>query len=269
MYNTLIYVNFVFVQIFRLLAQHKLFSEAVSNFQISEDQLTIDVSPQLFILKNYANSNVDTSKTTRTQLTLKPIEFDSYQIQVESSVTFSMKEFRAVLMFAEAVNLPIYTHLETSGKPAMFEVNNNVTFEADFVIATERADGVTQSTNSTVVGDCKNTSKRKYSNGAVGVAAKRSYIENDVNVQKILDEDSQLFNFIDMPGDQDIVMEPDPPNAKQTNQMDEFDDFPSSPILNTQTRKVRTIFKRCFDATFHPSDANGAQRVLVDESDDE
>lgn len=53
----------------------------------------------------------------RSQLTLKPQEFDKYLIRLETSLTFCLKEFRAFLNFAEAVNLDLNVNFEKLDDP--------------------------------------------------------------------------------------------------------------------------------------------------------
>jgi len=55
-------------------------------------------------------------KTVRTELCLESGEFDHYSIGVGTSVTFCLREFRALLSFAEAVNLPITANFDTGGR---------------------------------------------------------------------------------------------------------------------------------------------------------
>lgn len=56
------------------------------------------------------------TKVVRTELCLEPGEFDHYSIGVNTSVTFCLREFRALLLFAEAFNLPIAANFEIGGK---------------------------------------------------------------------------------------------------------------------------------------------------------
>jgi hypothetical protein len=55
-------------------------------------------------------------KTVRTELCLEPAEFDHYSIGVDTSVTFCLREFRALLLFAEAFNLPVAANFEIGGR---------------------------------------------------------------------------------------------------------------------------------------------------------
>lgn len=52
----------------------------------------------------------------RTELTLEPSEFDSFHIGVETTITFSLKELRALLSFAEFFNIAVSGHFDTPGR---------------------------------------------------------------------------------------------------------------------------------------------------------
>ena len=54
--------------------------------------------------------------TTRTQLALGIGEFDRYTIGNETSVTFCLKEVRALLVFSESVGVPITANFGTAGR---------------------------------------------------------------------------------------------------------------------------------------------------------
>lgn len=56
------------------------------------------------------------SNTTRTQLAFGKGEFDRYDIDSETSITFCMKEFKSILNFAEIVNIPISIYFEGAGR---------------------------------------------------------------------------------------------------------------------------------------------------------
>lgn len=46
----------------------------------------------------------------------RPDEFESYRIGAETSITFSLRELRAILNFAEALSLDMSVNFETSGQ---------------------------------------------------------------------------------------------------------------------------------------------------------
>eukprot|EP00058_Branchiostoma_floridae_P026342 XP_002611833.1 hypothetical protein BRAFLDRAFT_123364 [Branchiostoma floridae] len=97
-------------------AQAKLLTEVVQNFQLSLEEITLIVSPEKVILKNYVESEPDPSKVLHTQMSLAAEEFDYFQIGVDTELTFCLKELRAILAFAEAAGMPLSLHFETSGK---------------------------------------------------------------------------------------------------------------------------------------------------------
>lgn len=172
-------------------------------------------------------------------------------------------------MFAEAVNLPVTLYFETSGKPVIFEVNNNGTFEADFVIATERSDNITQSTNCTVA----MSSKRKNSNETDKSKSKRTLMENDIELEKCL-EDSTFLDLIDNSNkltERTVVEENNLDNdetvMESENEYENQHERSCSPILNTQTNRIRKVFKRCFDSTLDLSRMKKKSVILADDSD--
>ncbi|CAG4933281.1 unnamed protein product [Colias eurytheme] len=184
----------------RITSSHKILSEALSNFQSSDDQMTIEANSNSIILRNYVDSNMDLTKIIRTQINIKSQEFESYVIGADTTITFTMKEFKALLAFAEALTLPLQLHFEVTGKPAVFIVHNGSTFEANFVLATSKPDTQTQSStqNTTTV-----ERKRKEINGDVqNSVRKKPHLDVDTSS---LNEDSHLFNYIEMPEDKDLV----------------------------------------------------------------
>lgn len=251
---------------FRITSPQRILAEALNNFQSSDDQVTVEASPNSLILRNYIDCSMDLTKIIRTQITLKPTEFDSYTIGAETIITFSLKEFRALLAFAEALNLPLQVHFETTGRPAVFIVHNGTTFEAHFVLATTKPDSATQATstqNTTV-----ERNKRKDASSTGGSAKKKPHL--DVDISKCLDEDSHLFNFVDIP--EDIVMNDELndsinnpiANGKDTSKVDSMDcdNIPASP---TSKLTIKSVFKRCFESTFDPRSIVGS--VLAENSD--
>ncbi|XP_011551153.2 cell cycle checkpoint control protein RAD9A [Plutella xylostella] len=258
----------------RITSHHRILSEALSNFQSSDDQVTVEAQSQSLLLRNYIDSNADLTKVIRTQINLKPSEFDSYSIGTDTTITFTLKEFRALLGFAEALTLSLQLHFETTGKPAVFIVHNGATFEAHFVLATSKADTPTQATTQNTT--CPDRGKRKETM-VQGSASKKPHL--DVDISKCLDEDSHLFNFIDMPDEnmpmngshvdqggkqsEDCDMNANS-NGLDHNQMLDSSHIPASPTSRTM---VKSVFKRCFEKTFDPRSLLGA--VLAEDSDSE
>lgn len=198
---------------------------------------------------------------------MKPAEFDSYLIGTETTITFSLKEFRALLTFSEALNLPLQLHFETTGKPAVFIVHNGTTFEAHFVLATTKPDNASQTTATQNTNVERN--KRK-DTSTQGSAKKKPHLERDIS--KCLDEDSNLFNFVDIPGDNEGNLSNKLngsinkacANSKDRIDLLDCDNIPASPAARTM---IKSVFKRCFESTFDPRSIQGT--VLAENSDSE
>lgn len=226
--------------------------------------MTLEASSQLLILRNYIDTNSDLSKVIRTQISLKPLEFDSYTIGTETTITFTLKEFRALLAFAEALTLPLQLHFEITGRPAVFIVHNGCTFEANFVLATSKPDSATQATstqNTTV-----ERNKRKETTNIQGSVKKKPHL--DAELSKCLDEDSHLFNFIDIPenietNNMNVINKGVNNNNEESMGCDD-DNIPASPTSKTM---IKSVFKRCFECTYDPKSYRGA--VLAENSDSE
>ncbi|XP_066301662.1 cell cycle checkpoint control protein RAD9A-like isoform X3 [Branchiostoma lanceolatum] len=129
-------------------AQAKLLTDVVQNFQLSLEEITLIVSPEKVILKNYVESEPDPSKVLHTQMSLAAEEFDYFQIGVDTELTFCLKELRAILAFAEAAGMPLSLHFETSGKPIVFSLEGDPAFDSNFVMATLADLGSTQGSQS-------------------------------------------------------------------------------------------------------------------------
>lgn len=242
----------------------------MNNFQSSDDQVTIEVNSESLMLRNVIDTNAEFNKLIRTQVTLKGTEFDSYEIKVDTTITYSLKEFKALLAFAEALNLPLQLLFETTGKPAVFVIHNGCTFEANFVLATSKADSTTQTTSTQKTSNVERK-KRKDSTQNSSNVRKKPHLETEIS--KCLDEDSHLFNFIDIP-DENCVMDFNNTNNKADdkdtncdintngNNVIDSDNIPASPTSRTV---IKTIFKRCFEKTF---DIRGMQQVVLAENSD-
>ncbi|XP_039752644.1 cell cycle checkpoint control protein RAD9A isoform X1 [Pararge aegeria] len=246
----------------RIISSPRILSEALGNFQISDDQVTLEATNQSLILRNYVDANIDLTKIIRTQISLKPSEFDSYTIGDETTITFTLKEFRALLAFTEALNLALQLHFETTGRPAVFIVHNGTTFEAHFVLATSKPDSATQASTQN---SSRTDKKRKEVNNPVGSAKKKPHL--DIDISKCLDEDSHLFNYIDIPEEMDlrpIKVTIDGNSGDKANDPEENMNFdiPGSP---TSRIKIKSVFKRCFENTFDP---RSIERIVLAENSD-
>ncbi|KAI8442299.1 hypothetical protein MSG28_005847 [Choristoneura fumiferana] len=245
----------------RITSPHKILSEALSNFQSSDDQVTVEVSSQNMLLRNYIDTLADLSKVIRTQVTLKPAEFDGYTIGADTMITFTLKEFKALLAFAEALSLPIQIHFETTGRPVVFIVHNGSTFEAHFVLATSKADNASQITTQNTTHNER--TKRKDVSSSNHSARKKPNLNTDIS--KCLEEDSHLFNFIHIPEEHPVAVSTDGNVGNNNPQIE--NNMDCDVILPSPTAKalIRRVFKRCFEQTIDLTNIQGT--VLAEDSD--
>ncbi|XP_068679919.1 cell cycle checkpoint control protein RAD9A-like isoform X2 [Montipora foliosa] len=117
-------------------AQAKILNDAVYNFPNNQEEITLVVCPETFKVKNYVDDEPDPTKVIHTEMMLVPEEFENYQIGVDTDVTFCLKELRAILTFAEFSSQPINVHFETGGRPIVFSMDGDSTYEGNFVLAT-------------------------------------------------------------------------------------------------------------------------------------
>ncbi|NXY39635.1 RAD9A protein, partial [Pomatorhinus ruficollis] len=75
------------------------------------------------------------SKMMVTELWLAEDEFQSVAVAPGSHITFCLKEFRGLLSFAEASNLPLTIHFDEPGRPVIFTLDDTV-LEVHLVLAT-------------------------------------------------------------------------------------------------------------------------------------
>ncbi|XP_047447608.1 cell cycle checkpoint control protein RAD9B [Mugil cephalus] len=118
-----------------LKAPARLLGDMVMHFPVSQEEITLSLTPQRVILRNYYEVVDDHMKKMCTEMCLHPDEFDYFQVRVDSDITFCLKEFRGFLSFAESHCLPVSIHFGAAGKPVCFSVEDMV-LEATVVLAT-------------------------------------------------------------------------------------------------------------------------------------
>ncbi|XP_024942760.1 cell cycle checkpoint control protein RAD9A isoform X2 [Cephus cinctus] len=146
----------------KLTSHSKVLIDAVQNFQQNLVELTIQITPQKVILRNYIDETCTLSKITRTHLALDLSEFVNYNVETETTITFCMKELRAILNFAESVGLSLGIHFETAGRPVIFTIETT-SFEANVVLSTLNPD-VTSAIDKSAGGKREQSLQKKAAN---------------------------------------------------------------------------------------------------------
>ncbi|XP_014471766.1 PREDICTED: cell cycle checkpoint control protein RAD9A [Dinoponera quadriceps] len=127
-----------------LMSRARTLVDALQNFQSNLIEITLEVTPQKLLLRNYVDDTSGLQNTTRTQLVLSVGEFDRYIVENETVVTFCLKEFRAFLTFSESVGASVSAHFETAGKPVLFALKNH-SLEVNLLLSTLSPDCDSQS----------------------------------------------------------------------------------------------------------------------------
>ncbi|NWV42734.1 RAD9A protein, partial [Grantiella picta] len=106
----------------RLCTPARVLAEAMVHFPPTLAEVTLQTGPGGKIsLQNY--------------LWLAEDEFQSVAVAPGSHITFCLKEFRGLLSFAEASNLPLTIHFDEPGRPVVFTLDDTV-LEVHLVLAT-------------------------------------------------------------------------------------------------------------------------------------
>ncbi|XP_017324149.1 cell cycle checkpoint control protein RAD9B isoform X1 [Ictalurus punctatus] len=116
-----------------LKAHPKLLSDIVMHFPVSQEEITLSISPIRVILKNYFEE--DNDRIMYTEMFLHPEEFEYFHLRVDSDITFCLKELRGLLTFAESHGLQVSVHFGSSGNPVSFSLEDML-LEAVVVLAT-------------------------------------------------------------------------------------------------------------------------------------
>ncbi|CAB1321791.1 unnamed protein product [Coregonus sp. 'balchen'] len=113
-----------------LKAQARLLGDMVMHFPVSQEEITLSMSPLRVNLKSYYEEESDCMKAMHTEMSLDPSEFDYFQVGVDSDITFCLKELRGLLSFAESHGLPVSVHFGAAGNV------EDMVLEACVVLAT-------------------------------------------------------------------------------------------------------------------------------------
>ncbi|KAI9142555.1 Rad9-domain-containing protein [Paraphysoderma sedebokerense] len=219
----------------RLIASPQILSDWLSHFHNKLEEMTVSFANDIVRMRSFVERVEGIGKALtmdmQTEINIDPMEFDMYEIQFPSNLTFSMKEFKAVLTFAESMGQTISGFFERGGTPLMLAIQSSDLFLADFVLATVD-DQVTLDAS------MQTQSQYRRSHASTGVRNRASGIST---IQEDDDEDRY-----DAP-----VSPPKPSDIKQNANYDvEFEkENPMNPVLeagngNKVIKKRQRLFRR-------------------------
>ncbi|NWH75844.1 RAD9A protein, partial [Piaya cayana] len=114
----------------------RVLAEAVLHFAAGQAEVTLGAGTGDRIgLRSHVDDVAEPSKAMVTELWLGRDEFQAVAVAPGSRVTFCLKEFRALLSFAEASNLSLTIHYDTPGRPLVVTAEDTV-LEVHLVLAT-------------------------------------------------------------------------------------------------------------------------------------
>ncbi|KRX56942.1 Cell cycle checkpoint control protein RAD9A [Trichinella sp. T9] len=106
------------------------------SFQLNQEEVTLSVNDQEMMFRNFVEDEPDPDKVPKTELRLNVAEFLTFDVHMKSELTFTLKEFRALLHFVEYFHVPIVFLFSEPGKPIIFRLENCGDFSAEYVLAT-------------------------------------------------------------------------------------------------------------------------------------
>lgn len=121
----------------------KVFQEIVGNFHTGEEEITFEVGTDKVNVKNYIEGSRVNDKFMRSQLKLTCDEFENYNVSEDITVTFCLKEFRAFLLFSEAIFENLEIKFREAGSPIVFQIEKANFFEGILIMSTLSPDEVT------------------------------------------------------------------------------------------------------------------------------
>ncbi|XP_018333804.1 cell cycle checkpoint control protein RAD9A isoform X2 [Agrilus planipennis] len=249
------------------------FSQVLSNFQLNNDDLGLEVMHHKVVMRNYDVDETNVLKCIRSQYVLNAIDFVSFKIGQPTNITCSLKPFRAAVQFAEHFNLKLILNFETAGKPVVLIIKNP-TFEVHIVMATVSSDGSTQSSISTTVSSIqkKVMNTKKHSDANLTIEDRIALENVDWNDEiNNLDEQSKpklkpalnsLFN--NQLGRGHIQKDNDIDNRKLNMDVEDDDIIE----LSQRSKRIKTVFERCYESTFREENFDYG-KILVANSDAE
>ncbi|NXV86868.1 RAD9A protein, partial [Calonectris borealis] len=194
------------------------------------------------------------SKTMVTELWLAEDEFQTVAVTPGSRITFCLKEFRGLLTFAEASNLPLTIHYDVPGRPVVFTLDDTV-LEVHLVLAT--------------LLDPERSSQPPTANGASHLPAPSDDFADDLESYMIAMETSAYEEGSGAPPSPTFPLRTPRPAESDPEEEEEEEEEEEGAVPGTPPhKKFRSLF---FGSVLTPGGPGPAptQEVLAEDSDGE
>jgi len=238
--------------------QAKVLQEANGNFLATQEEVSMQVGPDFFRLKNYSEE-YDEKKQVHTELSMHPGEFETFSIGLETTVTFCLKELRSLIAFAEFLQLPITATFTSGGQPLVLTVSQpspTQPVSCVFVLATLAEHSSVETAVSRVA--TTPAAKQRPSNNANLLPPKQMAVDPAAPPGRA--------NSTQLP-DESVCVGPPPPGSPDLSTIAGPEMVQGTPPPAKKKRHM--LFRRCFEATFNPSLMPGVDKVLAPDSDEE
>eukprot|EP00051_Salpingoeca_urceolata_P011022 m.135505 g.135505 ORF g.135505 m.135505 type:complete len:548 (+) comp16954_c0_seq3:255-1898(+) len=127
-------------------AEVGVLSGCLANFQGATEELSINAQPDQLMVSNYQDPLRTGGMTSLcTRIRLGSNEFSRFVVDEPTTITFCLKELKALLSFSDFAELPTAMFFDLAGQPVVFSVAC-AGVEADFVLATIPDPGGSQPT---------------------------------------------------------------------------------------------------------------------------
>ncbi|XP_022905599.1 cell cycle checkpoint control protein RAD9A [Onthophagus taurus] len=199
----------------------------LNNFQSRDEDMSMEFKPNKCIVRNYDSSNNEITHDLRSQIFLKPADFDEYKIGDETTtITIGFRSFRAAANFCENFSLNGILNFDCGGKPVIFSIQD-LAFEGNFIFASAGFASENLSRN----GSSQETDELKLNNQNI-----------NLNSPTILENFEMDF---------------------EENEMEV--EVMSNKSESPRTKLIKLVFGRCFESEF--DDNKGLGRKILSDTD--
>ncbi|KAJ3210699.1 cell cycle checkpoint control protein rad9a [Dinochytrium kinnereticum] len=122
----------------KIIAAPKLLLEWIACFSNKLEEITLRFSQADVKFRSFSEFNAFPSEDQRgleTEITIDREEFDFYSVSSETELSFSFKDFKTILGFADVTALNLIVHFAEAGSPLIFTMQQDGFYFADFVLA--------------------------------------------------------------------------------------------------------------------------------------